>query len=118
MMDSHLRRRSSSALSNRYRLLLLAIVLLFSPTLGAQTIDQQIRQVEAALAAISQEQQALYQQFNMVQELRRNEERQLLVPGPPLTVNYDERVREDQARSQRIRDYMSQLDQLYARHRE
>lgn len=58
----------------------------------------------------------------MVQELRRNDERQMLplqiYTMPPAIRNYDEVRREEQAREQRIRDYQYDLDRLYVRYRE
>jgi hypothetical protein len=96
---------------------------LLSPAVwAAEGIQQQMRLVEAALARITQEQHSIYQQFQMVQELRRNDERQLLpLPtySPPGTLpNYEDVKRDDDARTQRIRQHQSELDRLYARYRE
>jgi hypothetical protein len=104
------------------RWLPLLLGLLAGSVWSAESVQQQVRQVEAALARISQEQQSIYQQFNMVQELRRNNERQLLplapnaAPGTP--PNYDEFKRQDEARAQRVRDLQSEVDRLYARYRQ
>ena len=104
------------------RCLALALILLASPVWPADAIQQQMLQVEAALARITQEQQAVYHQFQMVQEMRRNDERQLLpLPtySPPGTLpNYEDVKREDEARMQRIRQHQYELDRLYARYRE
>jgi hypothetical protein len=82
-----------------------------------------MRQVEAALTRVTQEQQSIYQQFNMVQELRRNDERQMLplplygvTPGSP--PNYDDVKRLEDARAQRVRDLQYEADRLYTRYRE
>ena len=69
------------------RCLLFSLVLCHGTSWAAETIEQQARRVETALARISQEQQAVYQQFQMMQQLRSNEERQQLpiptyVPSP------------------------------------
>jgi hypothetical protein len=104
------------------RWLPLVLCLLAAPAWPAEGIPQQMRQIEAALARINQEQQVIYQQFQMVQELRRNDERQLLpLPtySPPGTLpNYEDVKRDDEARTQRIRQYQSEADRLYARYRE
>jgi hypothetical protein len=94
------------------------------PAFAAESVQDQVRRLEAALGRISQEQQLIFQQFQMVQELRRNDERQTLllppqvyaVPLPPR--NYDDVRREEEARAQRIQGYQYELDRLYARHRE
>ena len=105
----------------RWLLLIVALFPSYAP--AAEGVQQQMRRIEAALNRISQEQQALYQQFNMVQELRRNDERQLLPPlqayFPPGTPpNYDDVRRQEEIRSQRVREYQLELDRVYARYRE
>jgi hypothetical protein len=106
----------------RLRWLLLAFALIAAPVSPAESVQQQMRQVELALGRISQEQQGLYQQFQMVQELRRNEDRQLLpmqtytLPGTPR--NYEDVKREDETRALRLREFQSELDRLYTRYRE
>jgi hypothetical protein len=102
------------------RALPLALLLLCASVWPAETLDQQARRIEAALGRITQEQQALYQQFQMIQQLRTNEERQLL-PIPttvPPSPNYEDITRDQYARAQRVRDLQSELDRLYARYRE
>ena len=105
----------------------LALVLAFTTgSVSAATSEAMLaqqRQVEAALARISQEQQSIYQQFQMVQELRRNDERQMLpMPSygfPPTSPpNYDDMKRQEEARAQRIRELQYEVDRLYARYRE
>ena len=102
------------------RQILLSSAFLLSSGVAAQSIDYQTREVEAALTRNSQERQSLYQQFNMVQELRRNEERQSFAAAnsPPSSPLYDDVKREEQTRARRIKDYQADLDQLYARYRE
>jgi hypothetical protein len=102
------------------RALPLALLLLCASVWPAETLDQQARRIEAALGRITQEQQALFQQFQMIQQLRTNEERQLL-PIPttvPPSPNYEDITRDQYARAQRVRDLQSELDRLYARYRE
>ena len=99
-------------------------MLVAAAVLAAESpVLQQMRQVDAALARITQEQQSVYQQFQMVQELRRNDERHMLpIPSsamPPTSPpNYDDVRREQEARAQRFAQHQSELDRLYARYRE
>ena len=113
----------------QHRAMLRSLALVLALTTGSATAAtseamlQQQRQVEAALARISQEQQSIYQQFQMVQELRRNDERQMLpMPSygfPPTSPpNYDDMKRQEEARAQRIRELQYEVDRLYARYRE
>ena len=53
--------------------LLLGLLLISLSAQAQSVIDEQIRQLEADLLQINQNQQNIYQQFQMVQELRRNE---------------------------------------------
>ena len=95
---------------------------------GRAELEARIRGVEAALSRINAEQQSVYQQFQMVQEMRRNERQDLLSAGQPYTPpawissyaipNYDDVVRDKQAREFRLHDYASQMERLYARYRE
>jgi predicted nucleic acid-binding Zn-ribbon protein len=97
-------------------------LLAVAPVLAADDIDREVRRIEAALTRISQEQQSVYQQFQMVQEMRRSEERQmppLQSYTPPATPpNYDDVKREEETRAERIKEYQYELDRLYARYRE
>jgi hypothetical protein len=86
-------------------------------------VDAQIRRIELALNRIQQEQRAVYQQFQMMQEMRRSELEEnyqsSFVYTPPATPpNYDEQVRTRQAREARLQGYTNELDRLYARYRE
>ena len=105
------------------RLLLLFALLACACAWAGESVQQQVRRIEGALGRITQEQQALYQQFNMVQELRRNEERQMLPPlqfyvAPGSPPNYDDVKRQEEARAQRVKDMQYERDRLYARYRE
>ena len=119
----------------RASFLVLVLLLAASPAL-AQTdpspqeraaaraeLEARIRGVESALSRVSAEQQSVYQQFQMVQEMRRNERQELSnsmqVYTPPASPpNYDDVVRDRQAREYRLQDYASQMDRLYAYYRE
>ena len=86
-------------------------------------IDVEIDRVEMALDRISREQQSVYQQFQMVQELRRSEAQQgyqsQLVYTPPITPpNYEDLRAQEDDRQARLRDYKLELDRLYARYKD
>jgi chromosome segregation ATPase len=104
------------------RCLTLVLGLLAVPGWAADTIDQEVHRVEAALTRISQEQQSVYQQFQMVQELRRSDQAQMQplqsYTPPPTPPNYDDVKREEEARATRVKEYQYELDRLYARYRE
>lgn len=106
------------------RWLAVALAFLALPAWPAETLQQQMLRVESALNRLSLEQQAVYQQFQMVQELRRNEERLALQRLPiyriPTTAapSLDDAQRDEQARVQRLNELQAEGDRLYARYRE
>jgi hypothetical protein len=104
------------------RLLAIALALLAAPAWSQDAERQQLARVNAALAVMSNEQAAVYQQFQMVQEMRRNEERRnSLLPNTTYgsqPANFDDVQRAEDARAQRIVDLAAESDRLYARYRE
>jgi chromosome segregation ATPase len=119
--------RSTACRSERRRIsrwLLPPALLLWSGlALGQEAVDEQIRRLETALNRIQAEQQSVYHQFQMVQELRRSEVRQyqesIQVYAPPATPpSYDDVVREREARDARMRRYDDEVERLYDRYRE
>ena len=123
--------------------IILALLLLFSgmtDPVHAQAVpsavgksdikpDPRMAELEMALNHLSQEQQTVYQQFQMIQELRRNE----IQDSQPLTVqgyltmggvkdappaSYDDNIRLQRERTERIQQYTRDLSQLYARYAE
>jgi hypothetical protein len=97
--------------------------------------DPRVIQLEITLNQLNQAQQSVYQQFQMVQELRRNETQVNLPqamlntsPGqapytmggvnsnPPLS--YDENVRLQREQQERIQQYTRDLNDLYSRYSE
>ena len=92
----------------------------------AQTeADTELRQLEAALNRIQQAQQGIYQQFQMVQELRRAELARFdpFAPQPnvgiaPTPQDYNELQRQREERENRIKERTAELDRLYARYQE
>lgn len=112
----------------KLRCIALAVAVFAAPAAFAQTaaaIAQQMQRVQGSLDRLSQEQVAVYQQFQMVQDMRRSEERLALqrLPiyristlVPPSTV--DDVQRDEDARTQRMNDLQAETDRLYARYRE
>lgn len=98
--------------------------------------NPRIAQLETALNHVQQEQQAVYQQFQMTQELRRNEIQENypqsiqtphsmmqapyamggLKDNPPQS--YDDNVRMQRERQERIEQYTHDLNRLYSRYAE
>jgi predicted nucleic acid-binding Zn-ribbon protein len=104
-----------------------AVLVAVAPAL-AQTgagSDAELRRVQAALAVIQQTQQGIYQQFQMVQELRRAE---LARPDPfapqsnvgiaPPPQDYNELQRQREERESRVKERTAELERLYARYQE
>jgi hypothetical protein len=102
-------------------------LLLSGLALADPATDAEARSLQAQLDRLQHEQQSVYQQFQMTQELRRTE-LQAQYPqviqnspeygmgnGPP---NYDDVVREKSEREYRIKQYTEDLNRMYARHRE
>jgi hypothetical protein len=93
--------------------------------------DPQVARLEAILNQVNLEQQAVYQQFQMTQELRRNEIQMMQIPStmaqapyamgglkdnpPP---SYDDNVRLLRERQERIQQYTQDLNRLYAHYAE
>lgn len=88
--------------------------------------DPRLVRLEAAYNRAHQEQQAMYQQFQMIQELRRNELQQMdALPGSGRagmpsanagkSLDYDENVRQERARHERLQRYEREIAQSYAR---
>ena len=109
------------------RIVLAVLALLPALAFGDAASEAELRQLQAALGEIQQEQQSLYQQFQMIQELRRAELQDLYpaviqnspvysMDNPP--PNYDDVARVRREREDRVRQYTDDLNRLYARYRE
>lgn len=111
------------------KFVLLALLLLSSFTTVAQT-SPRVTRAEAAYNRLQQEQQSVYQQFQMAQEQLRNERSETL-PGPGPTqnnavvgigtgqiVDYDENRRLQREHEQRMERYSRDIDRAYARYQE
>ena len=104
-----------------------ALLLLSGLAPADPAADAEIRRLEAQLNLLQQEQQSAYQQFQMIQELRRAEIEaqypQVIQNSPDYAMgnpppNYDDVVRQKAEREYRIKQYTEDLNRLYARHRE
>lgn len=92
-------------------------------TAGSKT---QILELEAAVMQQQQEQQILFQQFQMLQELRRHEtaqDDQTAPVGSDIIMNgeapkYEDMTRQRKERSERIHRYTDQLNELYIRYQD
>ena len=124
--SSSVARRRAEAMGRALRAFAALALGLGAALVFAQTeADAELKQLEAALGRINQAQQSTYQQFQMVQELRRAE---LARPDPfapqpsvgiaPPPRDYNDLQREREARDTRIKDLSAELDRLYARYQE
>ena len=101
-------------------LILLLILFPFSSCWVYADPDPRLVQLEAAVNQLQQEQQSLYQQFLMTQELRSNALRGI---APTITggvdstrsLNYDENHRLEQEQVERLKSYDRDLSQAYSR---
>jgi hypothetical protein len=102
------------------------LLLFWAATAWAQSdVDAEVRQIQAQIAAIQQEQQSVYQRFQMVQTLRQDEQQAAnptVIENSPVysmdtpPPDYDDMVREKAARRERIQQYTSDLNTLMARY--
>ena len=88
--------------------------------------EKQIFELEAAIMQQQQEQQILFQRFQMLQELRRHEIAQIeqaLPTGSDVIINgeapkYEDVARQRKERAERVHRYTDELDELYMRYQE
>jgi hypothetical protein len=96
------------------------LALLFTGFVAAADDKAEIPALYAAVNALNQEQQAVFQQFGMLQELRRANDRtysanQLPTPRPNMEVpNYDDLIQYQREVARRGEELARQSDQLYA----
>jgi hypothetical protein len=115
---------SAGPIPCRRALAVLACALLIvSPALWAQADGA--KRIRDELALVQQEQQAVFQQFQMVRELRNG-----LAAGPPVPPpvgaygtgqalpNYDDQVAAQKERDQKLVDYSQEMDRLFAHYQE
>ena len=105
------------------RLACLLTLLCLSFTAAADD-KAELQNLYAAISALNQEQQAVFQQFQMLQELRRANDRAfyasvLQLPRSPYEVpNYADLVQYQKEITQRGEELSQQTDQLYAQYNE
>lgn len=88
--------------------------------------EKQIPELEAAIMQQQQEQQILFQRFQMLQELRRHEITQVeqaLPIGSDVIINgeapkYEDTARQRKERAERVHRYTDELNELYMRYQE
>jgi hypothetical protein len=106
--------------------LAVAALLVLWPALGLADpkTETEIKELESALNRLNQEQQSVYQQFQMVQELRRTEVAGTEQGGSstygmaaPPPIDYDVQQQQLQQRENRLRDLSDELGRLYAKYR-
>ena len=110
------------------RLITLALLMFLSTAVPAQSpaaeADALLKRAEAALLAVREEQQAVYQQFQMMQALQQLEMQNATSASSPVYVpegqipNYDDVARARREQQDRLKGYAYELQQLYARHRD
>lgn len=101
---------------------LLIFLLLMTVSALCWSEDDRVMQLEKALIRVQQEAQAVHQQFLMIQELRRHE-----ISGPEVAdlpgaaaqttpiPKYEEMLRRQQNKKERIEKYTVELDRLYSK---
>ncbi|WP_347888188.1 hypothetical protein ABHF54_11615 [Nitrosomonas europaea] len=88
--------------------------------------EKQIFELEAVIMQQQQEQQILFQRFQMLQELRRHEITQIeqaLPTGSDIIINgeapkYEDTARQRKERAERVHRYTDELNELYMRYQE
>lgn len=109
------------------RIVAVFALLVFGVAFADPATDAEIGRLETQLNLLQQEQGSVYQQFQMIQELRRTEIDaqfpQVIQNSPDYAMgnpppNYDDVVRQKAERDYRIKRYTDDLNRLYARYRE
>jgi hypothetical protein len=104
--------------------LAVAILLAMSPAIGLadSNADVEIKQLESALHRLDQAQQSVYQQFQMVQALRRSKAAGIEEGGTPSygvappPIDYDTLQQQRKQRKEELSHLADELDRLYAEH--
>lgn len=108
------------------KLLFLGLLLIPVSVFAAADNGKQILEMEAAIAQQQQEQQILFQQFQMLQELRRHEitqDDQVAPAGSDMITSgeapkYEDLAEQRKERTERIHRYTDELNELYTRYQE
>lgn len=103
---------------------LIWVLLLLSFGVGAEEQGGELQRLYAALNMLNQEQQAIYQQFQMVQDLRRDNSQAIygVQIRPALTAgevpNYTDVIEAQKSATRRREELDQQADRLLARYNE
>jgi hypothetical protein len=109
------------------RALLFLFLFYVGIALAQSDVNAEVRDLQSRLATIQQEQQSVYQQFQMLQTLKKEEEAaanpQVIENSPVYSMdnappNYEDVVRDKAARHDRIQQYGGELNTLFARYQE
>lgn len=102
---------------------LICVFALLALSFAAAADDKsELQGLYAAVSSLNQEQQALFQQFQMLQELRRTNDRSLYASqlgAPQVTTevpNYSDIIQAQKDASRRSEDLAQQSDRLYAQY--
>lgn len=104
------------------KFILLGLLLLANAAPAQTPAETPLQRTQALLGAVREEQQAVYQQFQMIQSLQQAE-MQSPDPGsaayaPPGQIpNYDDVSRARQEQQARLSNYSGELQQLHERYR-
>ncbi len=109
------------------RILSLLLLIAAGTAVAASNTAERLGELESELDGVRQEQQSVYQSYQMTKELRRAEVKEdspFMMQYPHGTgvdaqwPNYDDVIREQQEREKRIEQYTSELKGLSARYLE
>lgn len=101
---------------------ILPLILLCGAGAAMADTDPRMLELETSYNRVQMEQQAVYQQFQMIQEMRRNElqaQSTLTRPYGAMSagiVDYDENQRQLRERDERLQRYERDMSQAYARY--
>jgi hypothetical protein len=111
---------ASAAAGGVMRRLILALLLLHLSFAASADDRAELQNLYDALNMLNQQQQAIYQQFQMVQELRFSSTPQIYTPpmGSGEIANYDEAVAAQNQAIQRAGDLYLEADELLAKYSE
>ena len=109
---------------------LLSILLLSGAACAFADPNPRLLELQTEYNQVHQEQQSMYQQFEMVQELRRNELRERLPPAiqgysalgsnadGEVSIDFNENARRQHEKQERLQAYDREISQTHARYME
>jgi len=108
------------------KLILVYLLLVSLPVFASPDTERQIYELEVTALHLQQEQQTIFQQFQMLQELRRHEIMEggdaFISQRSPATdgefPKYEDMAKRQKERLDRMKRYTTDLNELYARYQE